>query len=163
LPYISAFIRAADGPADEEDIPAMTGRMSGALRLEDMLVQFYSNSLARALILRLNRLLSNRLSKFATLWYADDSRLNLSVFSGTLDWRDPFSGEKRKDNIKDIFHRAVLKLSDAVMEGCRSGSFTGMDGLDDLFSDPDDEPVFPRFMDTEEVDRAVNDFLKVRG
>ena len=86
---------------------------------------------------------------------------NIPLLAEEIDYLDPFSGDKHKENLLKIKDRAACDLANAIVE-CHDAKGDLSAVLAPCFHPPSGKAGRPGFSNTAEIDRALKVFLGLR-
>ena len=160
-PLLLSFVYAAMPQLDGKRAEEMALTLYKLSGFQLALLKLYNKSWFRWIILSANRLFRFKFSNYAAMLYPAAGSSNIPLLAEGIDYLDPFSGDKHKENLLKIKDRAASDLASAIVE-CHDAKGDLSAALAPCFHPSSGKAGRPEFFDTAEVDSALKVFLGLR-
>lgn len=160
----SALPQEADGRKEE-----IISKLHRVHLFQLKLLSLYGKKYFKKIILGANRLSGKRFDSHAGLLYGNEDFLSASILSEEVHYKDPWSGQEMKASVEGISTKVIHHLSCSI-EKYGEARKNSVKLSPQLFSsllpesmDDDNNMLVDDFMDTEEMDKLLNQFLDSKG
>ena len=161
-PLLLSFIYAAMPQAKEEKAKDIASTLLALPGFQIGLLNLYGKGYFRRIILAINRLFRFKFSGYAAMLYPLSIEARLPLFAKRTDYLDPFTGEKKNETLSEIKERAITNLTNAII-ACHAAKGGISKAIAPYFQQSSEKVGQPKFSDTAEVDKALNQFLGIRS
>ena len=161
-PLLLSFVYAAIPEAKEEEAKDIASILFALPGFQIGLLNLYGKGYFRRIILAINRLFLFKFSGYAAMLYPTKREVKLPFFAKEISCLDPFTGEKKRETLSGIKERAVDDLTSAII-ACHATKVDISKAIAPYFQQSTEKVGQPKFSDTTEVYKALNEFLGIRS
>ncbi len=162
LPILISFVYAAMPQTKEEVAKDIASILLALPGFQIGLLNLYGKGYFRRIILAINKLFRFKFSGYAAMLYPRRSGARLPLFAKKISYLDPFTGEKKRETLSGIKERAITDLTSAII-ACHAAKGDISKAIAPYFQQSSEKAGQPKFSDTAEIDKALNQFLGIRA